>query len=434
MAKQGERVKIKTDKEEIEGILMPEEKEFVVIKLDTGYNMGIDKKRVKAIHTISKKEEKKAEFPKEKQKKDLPTITILHTGGTIASKVDYETGGVIARFEPEEILAMFPELKNIANIKSRLVSNMFSENMRFGHYNILAKEIDKEIKTGTDGVIITHGTDTMHYTSAALSFMLKDLPIPVILVGAQRSSDRGSSDAALNLISAAFFIASNKKFAEVAVCMHENTEDETCVILPGTKCRKMHSSRRDAFQAINVLPWARVDYDKKQANYLRTGFNKTTAKKKAQVMPMKENLKTGIIYCHPNMHAEQFKAFSGYDGLIIDGTGLGHAPVSETDKITKENAKIMKEIENLIKKGTIIAMATQTIFGAIDMNVYAPGRKLIEAGVIGNYCDMTAETAYIKLSWLLSNYPKEKAKELFGQNLVGEISERLEYEKEFVKQ
>ena len=433
MAKPGDRVKVVVEKEEIEGVLMPEEKEFVVVKLDTGYNMGIDKKRVKEIKPLGRKQEKKAEFPKEKSNPKLPTITILHTGGTIASKVDYETGGVIARFSPEEILAMFPELKDIANIKSRLVANMWSEDMRFGHYNILAKEVDKEIKAGVDGVIITHGTDTMHYTSAALSFMLKDLSIPVILVGAQRSSDRGSSDAALNLISAAFFIASNKKFAEVAVCMHQNTEDNICAILPGTKCRKMHSSRRDAFQAIDVEPWATVDYGKKQANYLRTGFNKASAKKKAQVMLMKENIKTGIVYCHPNMYASQFKAFSGYDGLVIDGTGLGHAPVSETDKITKENAKIMKEIQDLIKKGTIVVMATQTIFGEIDMNVYAPGRKLIEAGVLGNYCDMTAETAYIKLSWLLSNYPKEKVKELIGKNLVGEISERLEYKEKFVK-
>ncbi|MBW2973428.1 Glu-tRNA(Gln) amidotransferase subunit GatD [Candidatus Woesearchaeota archaeon] len=433
MARPGDRVKVVVEKEEIEGVLMPEEKEFVVIKLDTGYNMGIDKKRVKEIKPLGKKKEKKAEFPKEKPNPKLPTITILHTGGTIASKVDYETGGVIARFSPEEILAMFPELKDIANIKSRLVANMWSEDMRFGHYNILAKEVDKEIKAGVNGVIITHGTDTMHYTSAALSFMLKDLSIPVILVGAQRSSDRGSSDAALNLISAAFFIAANKKFAEVAVCMHQNTEDNICAILPGTKCRKMHSSRRDAFQAIDVEPWATVDYEKKQANYLRTGFNKASAKKKAQVMLMKENIKTGIVYCHPNMHASQLKAFSGYDGLVIDGTGLGHAPVSETDKITKENAKIMKEIQDLIKKGTVVVMATQTIFGEIDMNVYAPGRKLIEAGVLGNYCDMTAETAYIKLSWLLSNYPKEKVKELIGKNLVGEISERLEYKEKFVK-
>lgn len=434
MAKPGEKVKIKTDKEEIEGVLMPEEKEFVVVKLDTGYNMGIDKKRVKEIKPLGKKKAKKAEFPKDKPKKGLPTIAILHTGGTIASKVDYETGAVTSRFEPEEIIAMFPELKNIANIKSRLVANMLSENMRFGHYNTLAKEIEKEVKAGVDGIIVTHGTDTLHYTSAALSFMLQDLPIPVILVGAQRSSDRGSSDAALNLISAAFFIAANKKFAEVAVCMHENTEDENCIILPGTKCRKMHSSRRDAFQAINTEPWARVDYEKKQANYLRTGFNKTSNTKKLKIMPIKEDIKIGIIYCYPNMYSAQFKTFAGYDSLVIAGTGLGHAPIMEIDKFTKENSKILKEIEELIKKGTITVMTTQTIFGEIDMNVYAPGRMLQEIGVLGNYCDMTPETAYIKLSWLLSNYPKEKAKEMFAQNLVGEISERLEYEKEFVKQ
>ena len=431
MAKPGERVKVVVEKEEIEGILMPEEKEFLVIKLNTGYNMGIDKKRVKEIKPLGRKKEKKAEFPKEKPNPKLPTITILHTGGTIASKVDYETGGVIARFSPEEILAMFPELKGIANIKSRLIGNMWSQDMRFGHYNILAKEIDKEIKAGTAGVIITHGTDTIHYTSAALSFMLKDLSIPVLIVGAQRSSDRGSSDAALNLISAAFFIASTKKFAEVAVCMHENTEDENCLILPGTKCRKMHSTRRDAFQAIDVEPWARVTYSKKKVDFFRTGFNKKSAKK-TQVMPMKENIQVGILKTYTNMYAEQFKSFSGYDGLIIEGTGLGHIPMDEIDKLTKENTKIFEEVKKLAKKMPVV-LTTQTIFGAVDLNVYAPQRKMLEAGILGNYCDMIASTAYVKLAWLLSNYPKEKVKELIGKNLVGEISERLEYEKEFVK-
>ena len=190
MAKPGERVRIIAGKEEIEGVLMPEEKEFIVVKLDTGYNMGIDKKRVKEIKPLGTKKEKRAEFPKEKPKKGLPTITILHTGGTIASKVDYETGAVTPRFEPEEITAMFPELKDIANIKSRLIANMLSENMRFGHYNLIAKEIDKEIKSGVDGIIITHGTDTLHYTSAALSFMLQDLPIPVLLVGSKTYSGK----------------------------------------------------------------------------------------------------------------------------------------------------------------------------------------------------------------------------------------------------
>lgn len=432
MANPGERVKIMTAEEEVEGTLMPEEKEFIVVKLDTGYNMGIKKEKVKEIKQMGRrKDTAKVEFPKEAPKQGLPTITILHTGGTIASKVDYETGGVIARFEPEEIIAMFPELKEIANIKSRLISNMFSEDMRFSHYNIIAKEIDKEIKAGADGVIVTHGTDTLHYTAAALSFMLQDLSIPVILVGAQRSSDRGSSDAALNLISAAFFIASDKHFAEVAVCMHANTEDETCVILPGTKCRKMHSSRRDAFQAINTEPWAIVNYSQKKVDMLKTEYNKTS-KKPLKLMLIKDNLQIGLLKARPNMFADELSMYEVFDGLIIEGTGLGHMPINEIDNLTKEHTKIFEAIKKITARIPVV-MATQTIFGQIDMNVYSTGRKLIEAGMIGNYCDMTAETAYIKLAWLLSNYPKEKIKEMISKNLAGEISERIEYKEKFVK-
>ena len=432
MANPGERVKIVTAEEEIEGILMPEEKEFIVVKLDTGYNMGIKKEKVKEIKPMGRrKDTAKAEFPKESSKPGLPTITILHTGGTIASKVDYETGGVIARFEPEEIIAMFPELKEIANIKSRLISNMFSEDMRFAHYNIIAKEIEKEIKAGASGVIVTHGTDTLHYTAAALSFMLQDLSIPVILVGAQRSSDRGSSDAALNLISAAFFIAADKHFAEVAVCMHANTEDETCVILPGTKCRKMHSSRRDAFQAINTEPWAIVNYSQKKVDMLKTEYNKTS-KKPLKLMLIKDNLQIGMLKARPNMFADELSMYEVFDGLIIEGTGLGHMPINEIDTLTKEHTKIFEAIKKITARIPVV-MATQTIFGQIDMNIYSTGRKLIDAGIIGNYCDMTAETAYIKLAWLLSNYPKDKIKEMLGKNIAGEISERIEYKEKFVK-
>jgi len=212
---QWDKVKVVTKDEEIEGILMPEQPGFVVLKLDSGYNIGVDKKRVREIKVLKKRTKREAELPKEKEKKGLPKITILHTGGTIASKVDYETGGVVSRFTPEEILGMFPELREIANIDSKLIFNISSEDMRFAHYNILAKEVEKEVKKGVDGIIITHGTDTLHYTGAALSFMLKDLGIPVILVGSQRSSDRGSSDAALNLISAAFFIVASNNFQAV---------------------------------------------------------------------------------------------------------------------------------------------------------------------------------------------------------------------------
>ncbi|MBW2969024.1 Glu-tRNA(Gln) amidotransferase subunit GatD [Candidatus Woesearchaeota archaeon] len=425
MTKPGDRVKIITSEQDITGILMPEEKEFIVLKMDTGYNIGIDKKRVREISLLSHPSKKETEIPKAQPKPGLPKISILHTGGTIASKVDYSTGGVVAQFEPEKILEMFPELREIANIDSRLICNIMSENIRFGHYNIIAHEIKKEIEKGAEGIIITQGTDTIHYTGAALSFMLSDLGIPVIIVGAQRSSDRGSSDAALNLLSAALFITASKSFSGVAVCMHETEEDTTCLILPGTKCRKMHSSRRDAFKPINSEPWARIDFKKRKVDYMRTDFIKRSAKI-PEIREFKENLEIGILKTYPNMFADAVLAFKKYDGLIIEGTGLGHAPIMEIDSLTKEHTKIYSAIKELIDNDTIVALTTQTIYGEINMNVYSPGRKLLDIGILGNYSDMTTETAFIKLAWLLSNYPKHKVCEMFSKNLTGEISKRLE--------
>jgi len=372
---------------------------------------------------VEKLKQKKETISKIKEKKSLPTISILHTGGTIASKVDYKTGAVTARFTPEEILSMFPELKDIANIRSRLITNMFSEDMRFAHYNLIANEIAKEIKKGVDGIIVTHGTDTMHYTAAALAFILENLPIPVILVGAQRSSDRPSSDAADNLISAAIFIA-NSNFAEVAICMHKSQDDETCFILPATKTRKMHTSRRDTFRPINCLPFATINTKTKNITLIRTNYKKRE-NKKLIIKPIKENIKVAILKAYPNLTADILNKFKGYDGLVIEGTGLGHISINETDKYTKENTKIFLTLKDLAKK-TIIVMAPQTIYGRLQMDVYSTGRRLQEIGILGNFSDMTPETTYIKLAWLLSNYKKEDVKELICKNLRGELSERIE--------
>ncbi|MBI4017161.1 MAG: Glu-tRNA(Gln) amidotransferase subunit GatD [Candidatus Aenigmarchaeota archaeon] len=425
MAVSGDRVKLQTESDFFEGILMPEEKQFVVLKLDTGYNISVSKDKIKQVQLLKKHSPVKVEIPKASQDSSKPKITILHTGGTIASKVDYETGGVIAKFSPEELLGMFPELKDIAQISSRLVSNMFSEDMRFAHYNILARECEKELNAGVHGIIITHGTDTLHYSSAALAFALGELPVPVILVGAQRSSDRGSSDAGANIIAAAAFIAKSD-FAEVGVCMHAGIDDEWCVILPAAKCRKMHSSRRDAFAAINTLPWARVHLKERKIEWMRTDYRKRTARK-SSIRLFKEGLKIALIKTHTNMYAEQFLFYKGWDGLLVEGFGIaGNVPINEIDKPTAEHKKIADAIKSLTSKGTIMAAATQTIAGRINMNVYSTGRMMQELGIIGHLTDMTAETGFIKLAWLLSNFPKNKIKELYEQNIVGEISERHE--------
>ena len=424
MHKPGDLINIITKDDSFTGIYIPQkDKSFISIKLDDGYNIGIDKRKIKEIKVLEKYTEAKKETVKTKQKKGLKKISVLHTGGTIASKVDYKTGGVIAKFTSNELIDMFPELKKIANIDSRLIRNMWSEDMRFAHYNLMAKEIEKEINKGVDGIIITHGTDTMHYSSAALSFILEDLPIPVILVGAQRSSDRGSSDAALNFISAVYFIA-NSDFAEVAICMHENINDENCLILSATKVRKMHTSRRDAFRAINTTPFAVVNTKDKKIKFLRKKYN--TKKNKLKLKLFKD-VKVGILKIHTNMYAEQFLAYKNYDGLVLEAMALGQLPIDEIDELTKENTEIKKAIKELCKN-TIVVNASQCIYGRLQMNVYSKGREIQEIGVLGNYSDMTPETAFIKLAWLLSNYKKEKVKELITKNLRGEISDRTEKE------
>ena len=416
----GDKVIITTKDKKLEGVMMPSnKKDSIVVKLDSGYNIGILKKKVKSLKVLKKFKEKKVKLESTKLIKNKKKVCILHTGGTIASKVDYETGGVVAKFKPEEILSMFPELRKLANVDSKLVRNMVSEDMRFEHYNLLAKAVEKEIKKGVDGIIITHGTDTLHYSSAALSFVLENLNVPVILVGAQRSSDRGSSDAAMNLICAVEFIV-NSKYSGVGICMHKNVDDDICWILPGLKSRKLHSSRRDAFKPVNAKAIAEIDYKTRKVKMLEK--EKVENKEKLKLKLFK-NVKVGIVKAYPNMFADQLKVFEKYNGLVLIGTGLGHMPLTEIDEFTKENKKIFDQIKKLAGKMPVV-MSPQTIFGRIDMNVYSPGRTLLDIGVIGNLSDMTPETSYIKLAWLISNYPK-KIKEMFMENLRGEFNERI---------
>jgi glutamyl-tRNA(Gln) amidotransferase subunit D len=418
--KVGDYIEVKTDSEIFKGVLMPDSVNGkLVLKLDNGYNIGIEKKRIKEKKIIKKAGKKRIKTKKVKQKSNLPRILILHFGGTIASKVDYETGGVVAKFKPDEIIEMFPEIKDIANIESKMIGNILSENIRFSHYNILAREIKEGIEEGFDGVIVTHGTDTMHYTSAALSFILEGLGVPVLLVGAQRSSDRGSSDAALNLICACQFIAKSD-FGDVGICMHKSSDDISCYVLNGLKTKKMHTSRRDAFRPINIEPWAEVFPDGRVI-YYRRDYRKKEKNKKVDLRLIKENLKIGILKVHPNMFAEEIKKYDNFDGLVIEGTGLGHIPIEKIDRFSSENEKIFKALKGLkIPK----VMCSQTVYGRVNMNVYSTGRMIQRYLINGE--DMTSETAFIKLAWVLSNYPKEVKKKM-EEDIRGEINKKISW-------
>ena len=436
-ANTGDVVEVITKKERVQGVLMPSsEKDAIIIKLETGYNMGFLKKDVQKIVVVAKaKESGVGSAQKGKEKKEiihnqnLPTIAILHTGGTIASKVDYRTGGVVASFTPEDLLALFPELGQIANIKSELVAKMWSDDLRFKHFALIAQKIEEQVKKGVAGIIIGMGTDNLAVAAAGLAFIVEKTPIPIIFVGSQRSSDRGSADAGMNLICAAQFIAKSD-FAGVAVCMHASENDDECVILPATKTYKLHSSRRDAFCAVNSSEIARVNYQTKEIKFVQQEYGRRGGKEVVVKPKMEE--KVGLLKIHVNMFPEQFSFYQKYKGLIIEGTGLGHTPGQVPNPECAIHKKMYPAIRKLIESGCVVVMTTQCLYGGVNMNVYDKGRDLLELGVLSGE-DMLANTALVKLAWLLGNYKAAEVRSLVGQNLRGEINVQHMFDTEFVK-
>jgi glutamyl-tRNA(Gln) amidotransferase subunit D len=410
----GDKIRVICENLTYEGILMPRtfyNPDILVIKLSNGYNIGIEWKKIKRVEKIGSLEKKSRKSEEICFDSAKPVLSILSTGGTIASKVDYRTGGVTPAMTASDLFEFVPELREIANIKPRTILQIFSENMRLEHYEKMAKEVAAEIKDGVDGIIIAHGTDTMHYSAAALSFALQNIGIPVVFVGAQRSSDRGSTDAAVNLISSAIFACSN--VAGVFICMHEGMSDDSCAVHRGVVARKLHTSRRDAFKSVNAKPVARVFWREKKIEWIDRSFVKNRDKARELELKPKFEEKVALIKIHPNFNPEiiDFLIEKKYRGLVLEGTGLGHAP-----EYTFEAIK--RACENMI-----VCMTSQCIFGRINMNVYSTGRDLLKIGVVP--CEMLPETAFIKLAWALGNFDEMQAKEIMRKNIVGEIVERI---------
>ncbi len=423
--REGDLVELQLGEQLLLGTIVPEKSDSLLsLKLENGYNIGIDVGKIKKIKKISAgKAVGKPPVVKVKKNPNLPTISILHTGGTIASRVDYRSGAVYSSFNPADLLTMFPELSKIANFDSKLLRNMWSDDLRFEHIGLIAKEVQKEAAKGVVGAIIGMGTDNLAVAAAALAFALEKCPLPVIIVGAQRSSDRGSSDAAMNLLCAANFIAKTD-FAGVGVCMHDSSGDDSCVILPPCKTRKLHTSRRDAFKPVNDIAIAKVNYKSGEISFIKKQYAKRNPGEKVIVKPKFEN-KVALLKITINMFPGQFEFFSKnrFKGLVIEGTGLGHTPGHTPDEITKKGAhkKFFPAIKKFIKQGGIAVMTSQCLFGRVQMHVYDKGTDLMNLGVIPGE-DMLPETAFVKLAWLLGNYKKDEVKKLVGKNLRGEIS------------
>lgn len=420
----GDFVRIRTSKEVLEGIVIEShETGIILLKLKSGYNIGIKKEDVLDIQKTKLKRKLKEGEEKGKlrlkKKLGLPDIDMIMTGGTISSRLDPLTGGVKWLTSPEELFKFYPEMFEIVNIKNLHVPFMLaSENMSSKEWIKIAEITASSLNDrNNNGVIITHGTDFLHYTSAALSFFLRNLNKPVVLTYAQRSSDRASSDATLNLQCSARIAISD--INEVMLVGHANLEDNFCYALRGCNVRKMHSSRRDTFRPINDIPIAKAWPDRleKMQNYQladKKGKNKKTK------LDAVFNNKTGLIKFYPGQDPEIIDYYSQrYEGIVVETSGLGHLPTSEC----KHNwlPRIKKAIDN----GLVICAAPQTIYGRLDPYVYSPGRELMKAGVIF-LNEMLAETAFVKLGWVLAHREwKDKIREIMLKDFAGEIGKRL---------
>jgi glutamyl-tRNA(Gln) amidotransferase subunit D len=409
----GDRVRVTRAGVTNEGVLLPSSTpEHIVVKLDGGYNVGIDREEsdvevlerdvydVESAHDEGSASE--IEFDD-----DLPTVSLISTGGTIASTVDYRTGAVTAQFDAEDVLRAVPDLAGRANYRGRVVANILSENMDPGIWQDLARAIHEEIDAGADGVVVMHGTDTMQFSAAAMSLMV-DSPVPIVFTGSQRSADRPSSDNVMNAVCAVE--AAKSDCAEVLVCMHASESDTTCALHLGTRVRKNHTSRRDAFETVGAKPLGEIDYESEAIDW-RRGFTERGERELALHDDLNENV--DLLKFTPGMDLDRYGDFlrdADLDGLVVEGTGLGHV---HTDFIPT--------LEALVDDGVVVAMTSQCLEGRVCDRVYDTGRDLLDAGVV-EAGDTLPGTAKVKLMWALANHPDPAA--AMGESLAGELQER----------
>lgn len=413
------QTKIDTSRGLFEGTILPraenDDDQHIVLKIITGYNVGVD---IATINSMKETGYKKANYKIPEKEfpftEGLPKVKLFGTGGTIASRLDYRTGAVIPAFSPGELYGAVPELAEICNLETEKVFAVFSENMGPKQYMSLAKAIGKEIENGIDGIVIGHGTDTLHHTGAALTFMVQNPPVPIVLVGSQRSSDRPSSDAALNLMHA-MTAAGHSDIAEVMVCMFGPTSDEYGLLHKGTRVRKMHSSYRSTFRTIGDTPLAMIS--RKGVQHIHKEYKPRRKDKEVKILPYFSD-KVTMLYYYPGMKADILDALvdAGYEGIIFVGTGLGHV-----------NKELYPAIERAQAKGIHMYMTLQTLWGFVHMFVYDTGRDMMAKGIIpaGN---MLPEVAWVKLSWILGQIQDpEEVKRMMLDPINDEITKREPY-------
>jgi glutamyl-tRNA(Gln) amidotransferase subunit D len=415
----GSILRITSKSDEIyEGALFPRseysDSNHIVLKMKNGYNIGIHFERASKIEVIGQGPRPHFQSPPHVTvDSSLPKVAIISTGGTIASRVDYRTGAVQPALTATDLANVVPEIASLAQISAEVIFSEYSENVGPEHWKRIAEEVSQKLNSGVDGIVISHGTDTMHYTSAALSYALQNLPIPVLLVGAQRSSDRPSSDAATNL-TGAVAIAAKATFAAVGIVMHHDISDHLIIAHRGTRVRKCHSSERGAFQSINSPYLAQYNVKTLQVESI-TGTVPSRDKDRKPVVTTQFDDRAALIKFYPGFDPWTIETIvsNGIRGIILEGTGLGHV-----------SKNCYPAIKKTIKENIPIFMTSQTIWGRVDMNVYYTGRDLLALGVTP-LDDMLSETALVKLMWTLPQTRSiDEIRNLMLKPIAGDMSDR----------
>ena len=323
-----------------------------------------------------------------------PKILLLTTGGTI-TMLKSSNGALQPCEDADKLIKAIPEIEILP------IVNIDSSNFTPQVWLQIAKAIFHRMKD-FDGFVVAHGTDTMCYTSAALSFMLQELNKPVVITGAQVPLEEIGSDGRSNLINAVRVAISD--LAEVAVVFGSQ-------IIRGTRAKKMSAFDMQAFVSVNDNPLGRIGLSIKYDDSA-----KLRSKKKPLLRPFL-NDRVAMIPVYPGIKPEIIEYLAQtHSGIVIEGYGAGNLP-------TDENINLIPAIKSAIERKVPVVVCTQCILGSTEMELYQVGRAALDVGAIPAM-DMTPETSMVKLMWVLGQTDDiESIDSMMQKSFVGELHE-----------
>lgn len=324
----------------------------------------------------------------------MKKILMIATGGTIASKATSD--GLAPEMDSSGLLSYVPEIKKFCDVDSVQIFNIDSTNITPEHWLKIAATI-RENYERYDGFVVCHGTDTMAYTAAVLSYMVQHSPKPIVLTGSQKPIDKEDTDARINLRDS-FLYASSDKASDVVIVFQGK-------VIAGTRARKIRTKSFNAFDSVDFPELARIR-DGKIISYI------AAPKRETAEFYSCLNRRVGLISLTPGMDCAILDVYFKYnDAVVLSGYGTGGIPEGEY-------YGFYDVIEKWENKGKTLVVTTQVQSEGSDMSIYRVGRGLKERFSLLESYDMTYESILAKLMWILGETKNpEKIREMFYKSI-----------------